>query len=68
MANEGEFIVLGILIALVGFLLIISPVLDNMATSFFKIKSGSLYYLAMVFSFGGIAIAVIAARSGKKPR
>jgi high-affinity Fe2+/Pb2+ permease len=68
MANEGEFIALGIIIAFVGFLLIISPVLDDMVTSFFKIKSGSLYYLAIVFSIGGIAIAVIAARSGKKLR
>ena len=66
MANEGEMIVVGAILAFAGFLMIVSPVIDDMVILFIKITPISLQYIAFAMLFGGIAIAIVAIRSRKK--
>jgi len=66
MANEGEIVVLGIVIAIAGFLLIVSPVIDNLAVGLFKINEDKLQGLSILFLLGGITLAVVAGVSANK--
>ena len=67
MANEDEIIVLGAILALSGFLVMVSSPIDNLILGF--VKSATLQGLqvtSIFWFFGGIALAVVAARSRKK--
>ena len=68
MANENELIASGAILALIGFLLIVSAPLDNVVMGLIKITPDKLLFISITFLFGGIALVVVAARSRKKTR
>ncbi|MBI3638872.1 MAG: hypothetical protein HY223_00990 [Thaumarchaeota archaeon] len=68
MANEGEFIAMGSIIAIFSMLLLVSPPLDNLVLMFWKINLDLLQKFSVFWFFCGIVLAVVAARSRKKTR
>ncbi len=69
MVNEGEIVVLGAIVALVGFLLIVAPPFDNIFMFITGLKADKLQDLAIIALFGGITLAIVAGvSSNKKPR
>lgn len=67
MANEGEMIVLGLVIAFAGFLLIVSPIVDSLLITFTTIKADKLQGMSILFLLGGLTLAIVAGVSAKKP-
>jgi hypothetical protein len=68
MADEVIVIIFGILIAIVGVLLIISPVIINAVISLTGIKAYQLQDISITALFGGGTLAVVAMASRKKPK
>jgi len=68
MAEEVIVIIFGILVAIAGVLLIISPVIINAVIASTGIKAYQLQDISITALFGGGTLAVVAIASRKKPK
>lgn len=66
MVNEGEFVLVGIGIFALGMLLIISPPVDSLFTSFTGYEGEKLQFIAITCLFVGASLAMAAMWSTKK--
>ena len=66
MANEVEFVIGGVVVFFFGLLLIVSPIMDNLFTTFTGYKDEKLQEIAIVCLFSGAGVAIAAAVIAKK--
>ena len=66
MANEDEFIVAGIFLALVGLFVIFFPAITNMVILFTGYSVDKIHMLGVIGFFGGISMAIVAGAEAKK--